>query len=116
LYFCSENELLLKSGQLTYKKLRSGTMKALLAVAAGVMLVVVMAFASSNLAFAAPGGHGKHHGGHHGHHGKHHGWHHRGHWGYGPSFIMAGGECYTVKRCRVNEFGEKRCRWVEECD
>jgi hypothetical protein len=97
-------------------------MKRLLAVAAGVMLVAAMTFASSNVAVAAPGGHGGHggghgghHGKHHGHHGKHHGWH-RGYWGYGPSFVMAGGECYTVKRCYSNEFGEKRCRLVEECD
>jgi hypothetical protein len=95
-------------------------MKTLLAVAMGVMLVAAMAFASSNLALAAPGGHG--HGGHQGHHGKHHGWHHRGHWGYGPGFIVGGSsvvfgdECPTVKRCYINRFGEKRCRWVSECD
>ncbi len=58
-----------------------------------------------------------HHGGHHGHHG-----HHGGYWVTDPAFFVGGSsviledECPTVKRCYINQFGEKRCRWVSECD
>jgi hypothetical protein len=90
-------------------------MKTLLAVAMGLMLVAAMTFAAGSLAIAAPGGHSGH--------GKHHpGGHHGGHWGYGPGFVVGssavviGDECPTVKRCYINQFGEKRCRWVLECD
>jgi hypothetical protein len=105
------------------KKLGSGTMKTLMAVAMGLMLVAAMTFASGSLAVAGPGGPGGPGGGPSKHHpGSHHGKHHGGHGGYGPGYIVdassvvVGGECYTVKRCRINEFGEERCRLVEECD
>lgn len=91
-------------------------MKTLMAVAMGLMLVAAMTFASSNLAVAGPGGPGgpgKHHpGGHHGHHGHHGG---AGYFVSGSSYLVED-DCPTVKRCYINQFGEKRCRWVSECD
>jgi hypothetical protein len=24
-------------------------------------------------------------------------------------------DCYMVKKCRINRFGERRCRWVQVC-
>jgi hypothetical protein len=96
-------------------------MKRLQAVAMGLMLVATMVFASGSLAVAGPGGPGgpgggpgKHHPG--GHHGKHHG--HHGGAGYfvsGSSYLVED-DCPTVKRCYISQFGEKRCRWVSECD
>lgn len=104
-------------------------MKKLTSVVKGILVVGALAFVCSTSAVAGPGHPGKHHGGHpgkhhvghaswdaphHGHHGKHHG----GHWGYGPGVILTGSsdECYTVKRCRINEFGERRCRLEQVCD
>jgi hypothetical protein len=116
LYFDAKNELSYQGRTPQNEDTGEETMKALMAVVMGVILVVAMAVASNNYAVAAPGGHG-----HGGHHGKHHG-HHGGHWGYGPGYIVGassvviGDECPTVKRCYINQFGEKRCRWVQDCD
>jgi len=88
-------------------------MKKVVAVVVGILFVggIVIGL-STSAALAGP----------HGHHGGHHGGHHQGHWGHGPAFVAGGSsvvvndDCPWVKRCYVNSFGEKRCRWVQECD
>ncbi len=94
------------------KDLRSGTMKKVLAAVVGILFVGgIVVGLSTSAAIAGPHGH---HGGHHGHHG--------GHWGFGPGVIATGSSvpvddgCTMVKQCYINKFGEKRCRWVQECD
>ena len=88
-------------------------MKTFFAVVMGIVLVGAMAVTSDNYAVAGPGGHG---------HGRLNGFHHRGHWGYGPGVIVGGStivadeECSMVKRCYINEFGQRRCRWERVCD
>ena len=85
-------------------------MKKVVAVVVGILFVggIVIGL-STSVAVAGP-------------HGHHHG-HHHGHWGgYGPAFIAGGSstvvteECPLVKRCWINSYGEKRCKWVQECD
>jgi hypothetical protein len=89
-------------------------MKKLPSIMMGILFAGALAFAYNNSAIAAPGHPGKHHPG--GHHGKHHG--HHGGAGYfvsGSSYLVED-DCPTVKRCYINKFGEKRCRWGSECD
>jgi hypothetical protein len=96
-------------------------MKKLTAIIMGSLFVAVIAFTFNTVALAAPPGHGGghhfgHHGGHHGHHG-----HHRPHWGYGSGVYVSSApvvtdDCYMVKKCYINEFGHRRCRWVQVCD
>ena len=86
-------------------------MKTFFAVVMWVILMGVMAVASNDFAVAGPHGHG-----------RHHGFHHRGYWGYGPGVIVGGStvvaneECSMVKRCYIDEFGKRRCRWEQVCD
>jgi hypothetical protein len=89
-------------------------MKTFVAVVMGILLMGVMTVASNNYAFAGPHGPGHH---------SHHGFHHRGHWRFGPSVIVGGStvfadeeECSMVKRCYINEFGKRRCRWEQVCE
>ncbi len=91
-------------------------MKKIFVVILGILLIAAVAFAlETSVAVAGPGGH---HGGHHGFHfGKFHGF-----GGFGPGFITGGSsivvndDCPLVKRCYINSFGEKRCRWIRQCD
>ena len=88
-------------------------MKTFFAVVMGIFLMGVMTVSSNDYAFAGPHGHG---------HGRHHGFQQRGHWGYGPGVIVGGStivedeECSMVKRCYINEFGKRRCRWEQVCE
>ncbi|MGO9121123.1 MAG: hypothetical protein ACLQPD_26360 [Desulfomonilaceae bacterium] len=88
-------------------------MKKVLAIVVGILFVGgIVVGLSTSAAIAGP----------HGHHGGHHGGLHWGHWGFGPSVVVAGSPvlvddgCTMVERCYINKFGEKRCRWVQECD
>ena len=84
------------------------------AVIVSLLIVGVMVFAVNSTAIAA----GKHGGGHHG---GHHRGHHGGFWGptFGWGYVGLGtvvtDDCYMVKKCRINRFGERRCRWVKIC-
>ncbi len=91
-------------------------MKKLTAIILGILFVAAIAFTFNTVALAAPGGHGGggHHGGHHGHHGGH--WGHGGYWGSGIYSTAVVDDCQMVKRCYINSFGHRRCRWVQECD
>ncbi len=90
-------------------------MKNLASIMMGILFAGTMAFICDTSAIAGP----RHPGGHHrGYHGQHH----RAYWGYGPGIIWTGSpvvaydECYTVKRCRINRFGERRCRLEQICE
>jgi hypothetical protein len=83
-----------------------------MAVVMGILFVGAIVVAlSASAAVAGP----------HGHHGGHHGKFFGGRLG-GPGLIVGGSsvvvadECPTVKRCYINRFGEKRCRWEQDCD
>jgi hypothetical protein len=78
-------------------------MKKLTATMTGILFAAAIAFMCSTSAVAGPGHHGGHH---HGHHGPH--------WRVRP--VGWDDDCYTVKRCYINRFGERRCRWIEVCD
>ncbi len=85
-------------------------MKKILVVIVGILLIAAVALAlGTSAAVAGPGGH-------HGFH-KFHGFA-----GFGPGFVASGSsavvddECPLVKRCYINKFGEKRCRWIQQCD
>jgi len=89
-------------------------MKKILAVFVAILFAgTTMVALSTSIAMAGPHGH-------HGHHGGHHGF--IGSWGVGPSMVVGTGstvveeECPMVKSCYINKFGEKRCRWVRDCD
>jgi hypothetical protein len=94
----------------------SKTMKKFTAIMMGIFFVGAIALMCNTYAVAAPPGHPGHHGGH-GHH-KHHG----PHWGYGSGIIVGSSPvivddgCYMVKKCYVNEFGQRWCRWRQVCD
>jgi hypothetical protein len=90
------------------------TMKELAMTIMALLLTGAMMFICSPDANAGRGGR----------HGRHRGWHHggyyRGFWGYGPGMIGIGNyviedECYLIKRCRINQFGERRCRLEQVC-
>lgn len=90
-------------------------MKKLAAIVVGILFLGATALMFNTYAVAGPG-----HPGHHGHH-----WPHGPHWGgwgfgnavvWGAAPLVVDSGCYMVKRCRINDFGEKRCRWVEVCD
>jgi hypothetical protein len=86
-------------------------MKKAVAIVVGILVVTVMVCGLNTSAIAK-----NHHGFHggHGHHGFH-GFNHGGWgWGYG-GYAMAVDDCYTVRRCRIDRFGFKRCRLVEVC-
>ncbi len=93
----------------------SGTMKKLTAILMGILFVAATALVCTTSAIAAPPGH---HGGHHGNH--HRG--HRAHWGFGSGILVGSSpvvvddDCYMVKRCYINQFGVRRCRWIQTCD
>ncbi len=97
------------------KKSGSGTMKKIMALIVGILFVGAITVAlSTSTAIAGPHGHHGHHGGHHGKF--------IGPLGFGPSPIVGTSstvveeQCPMVKSCYVNKFGEKRCKWVPDCD